>query len=36
MDGNYVAMIVSLLVWVGLFLYLLRLDGRIRKLERRS
>lgn len=36
MDGNYVAMIVALIVWLGLFLYLLRLDGRIKKLERRS
>jgi CcmD family protein len=35
MDGNYTAMIVSLVVWLGLFLYLMRLDRRIRKLERR-
>ena len=33
MDGNYVVMIVSLIVWSGLFLYLWRLDGKIRKLE---
>ena len=35
MDGNYVAMIVSLVVWAGLFMYLIRLDGRIKKLEKR-
>jgi CcmD family protein len=35
MDGNYVAMIVTLVVWLGLFLYLLRLDKRVRGLEER-
>ncbi len=33
MDGNYIAMIVTLLVWAGLFLFLVRLDKRIKKLE---
>jgi CcmD family protein len=35
MDGNYVAMIVTLVVWLGLFLYLMRLDKRVRELEKR-
>ena len=33
MDGNYVAMAVALLGWVGLFLYLVGLDRRVRKLD---
>ena len=33
MDGNYVAMTVALLGWVGLFLYLVGLDRRVRKLD---
>ena len=36
MDGNYVAMIVTLIVWIGLFVFLIRLDKRIKKLERSS
>jgi CcmD family protein len=35
MDHNYIAMIVTLIVWLGLFLYLTRLDRRIRDLEKR-
>jgi CcmD family protein len=34
MDGNYVAMIVTLIIWVGLFVYLMRLDRRVKDLER--
>lgn len=30
MKGNYIAMAVTLLGWVGLFLYLVRLDRRVR------
>jgi len=36
MDGNYIAMIVTLVVWAGLFFYLMRLDGRVKKLEEKS
>ena len=36
MDGNYVAMLVTLVVWLGLFLYLMRLEKRVRKLEERA
>lgn len=33
MDGNYVAMVVTLAVWVGLFWYLIRLGRRVKRLE---
>lgn len=33
MDGNYVALGVTLAVWIGLFIFLFRLDKRVRKLE---
>lgn len=36
MDGNYVALAVTLLVWIGLFLFVYRLDKRIEKLEKKS
>jgi CcmD family protein len=36
MDGNYVALAVTLLVWVGLFTFVYRLDKRIEKLEKKS
>lgn len=33
MDGNYVALVVTLAVWAGLFIFLVRLDKKIKKLE---
>ena len=33
MDGNYIAMIVTLVIWVGLFIYLMKLDKQVKKLE---
>jgi len=33
MDGNYIAMIVTLVVWIGLFFFLMKLDKRVRKIE---
>ncbi len=33
MDGNYIAMIVTLVIWVGLFVYLMKLDKQVKKLE---
>ncbi len=33
MDGNYVVMGVTLVVWIGLFVYLYRLDNKVKKLE---
>jgi CcmD family protein len=31
----YVVLTVALVVWLGIFSYLLRLEGRLKKLERR-
>ena len=36
MDGNYVTLAVTLLIWVGIFFFLLRLDRRVKDLEKRS
>lgn len=33
MDGNYVALGVTLLVWVGLFFFVLGVDKKVKKLE---
>ena len=33
MDGNYVTLIVTLVVWVGLFMFLMKLDKKVRKIE---
>ncbi len=33
MDGNYIALAVTLSVWTGLFLFLFRLDKRVKSLE---
>ncbi len=35
MSSNYVTMIVTLISWLGIFLYLLRLDKKIKELERK-
>ncbi len=35
MADNYVAMIVAVLVWLGLFWYIWRVDKRVRDWERR-
>jgi len=36
MDGNYVALAVTLVGWIGLFLYLLRVDKRVKELTNRE
>ena len=36
MDGNYTALAVTLVVWIGVFFFLMRLDKRVRELEKRS
>jgi CcmD family protein len=36
MDGNYIAMMVTLVIWIGLYIFLLRLDKRVKELEKRS
>ena len=33
LDGNYIALAVTLLVWVGLFFYVLGVDKKVKKLE---
>jgi len=34
LSSNFVAMIVTLIIWIGVFIYLLRLDRKVSKLER--
>ena len=36
MQDNYVTMGVTLIVWIGLFVFLMRLDKRVKDLEKRS
>ena len=33
MDGNYIVMAVTLIVWAGLFLFILGVDKKVKKLE---
>ncbi|UCE23846.1 MAG: CcmD family protein [Candidatus Zixiibacteriota bacterium] len=33
MDGNYIALAVTLVVWIGLFMFLMKLDKKVRKIE---
>jgi len=33
MDGNYVVMTVTLVIWLGIFVYLLKLDKKVKQLE---
>jgi len=35
MSSNYVTMIVTLVIWVGVFFYLVRLDRKVKKLEKK-
>ena len=35
MDGNYVALVVALVVWFGIFYFVMKLDGKVRKLEKK-
>jgi CcmD family protein len=35
MDGNYVALAGTLLIWIGLFVFLYKLDKRVKKLEKK-
>jgi CcmD family protein len=36
MDGNYVALAVTLVGWIGLFAYLVRVDKRVKELTNRE
>lgn len=33
MDGNYIALIVTLVIWAGLLIVLVRLGKRVKNLE---
>lgn len=35
MDGNYVALIVALVIWIGVFVMVMRLDRKVRELEKK-
>ena len=36
MDGNYVALAVTMVGWIGLFAYLMRLDRKVKDLDNES
>lgn len=36
MDANYVVMIAVLIIWTGIFLYLVTLDRKVTKLEKKD
>lgn len=36
MDGNYVALAVTLAIWIGLFWFLFGLDRKVKKLEEKT
>jgi CcmD family protein len=35
MSSNYVPMIVTLVIWVGIFLYLFQLDRKIKRMTKK-
>ncbi|PKK82729.1 MAG: CcmD family protein [candidate division Zixibacteria bacterium HGW-Zixibacteria-1] len=36
MNANYIVMIVVLIIWIGIFLYLMGLDRRIKRIEKKN
>lgn len=36
MDGNYIVMAVTLIVWIGLFIFIFGVDKKVKKLEEKS
>ena len=36
MTSNYAVMAVTIIIWVGLFVYLLRLDRKVKRLEEKK
>jgi CcmD family protein len=36
MDANYIVMIVVLVIWIGIFSFLFKLDRKVRKLEEKQ
>ncbi len=35
MSSNYVSMIVTIIIWIGVFVYLLRLDRKVERLRKK-
>jgi CcmD family protein len=33
-DSNYIVMIVVLIIWTGIFFYLVSLDGKVKKMKK--
>ncbi len=36
MDDNYVALVVTLVIWFGLFAFVWRLDKQVKRLEKKK
>ncbi len=36
MDGNYIALTVTLAIWIGLFMFILKIDKKVKELEKKS
>lgn len=36
MEANYIVLAVTLIIWVGLFFYLKKIDSKLTKLEEKS
>ena len=36
MNGNYIALAVTLAIWIGLFMFILKIDKKVKELEKRS
>ncbi|MCJ7497723.1 MAG: CcmD family protein [candidate division Zixibacteria bacterium] len=35
MSANFGVMLVILIIWIGIFIYLLRLDNKVKELEKK-
>jgi len=35
-DANFIVMIVVLIIWIGIFFYLVSLDRKVKRLERKD
>lgn len=35
-NSLYIVLIIAMVVWLGIYLYLFRIDGKVKKLERDS
>ena len=36
MNANFIVMIVVLIIWIGIFLYLLGLDKKLKRIENKN